>query len=453
MAGDRPPPPHPGRRRPRWRRRRAAAAEEPNAADYQALRAENARLRQEIRTLQHASTGIYYAIIDRLHIENVPVTALWNDVTKVTGTEADFLALQRLPGATEHMVLQHWPIPPPVQPFKPYKLTEDELNSSNPPADDAASNTSSHAASETKQYLWPLDIIALKEIDPTYVGRLVPACVEDTNRWWFTADLLFQQERLSWTREARLRAIHGAKQHGRRLPHTGIKHLCSNKIKLNGQDMYFDGKPCLVLVPILSTEETRSWNGTPYSAIAVIGAWEQANLETVAHNLHMTHVSSQVATETELAMATELLRTCLKAIHYAVKSAWDDRRGWPGVDREWLTETKRDRTERVVSDDVAIPNGFDRDARVLKITFRGHNGEGSGHLAPDPILLAAKAAVNFARRRDTLLLKAAAEPQEDAFSEGDYMEAEAHWEYLQSLLRPPDDLHELARRLGQPVDG
>lgn len=128
-------------------------------------------------------------------------------------------------------------------------------------------------------------------------------------------------------------------------------------------------------------EQARNWRGESYEAIALMGAWEDVNLGSVAIGIGMRNESNLVATMDEVQKATVLLCTCLKAIHYAVTKA--EAGEWPGVSTEWL--------RRETFDTVAISNGFDFSSRVRKVKFQSHIGddEVGCHVAPDPILLAA----------------------------------------------------------------
>lgn len=51
-----------------------------------------------------------------------------------------------------------------------------------------------------------------------------------------------------------------------------MKHLVLNKIRLKGQREHFDRKPEeIIIIPILTREEVKDWNGGSYSAIVVAG--------------------------------------------------------------------------------------------------------------------------------------------------------------------------------------
>ena len=84
------------------------------------------------------------------------------------------------------------------------------------------------------------------------------------------------------------------------------------------------------------------------------------------------------------------------------------------------------------------------------MTFSDHNDPNGGHPAPDPLLLAAKAARNFTSFHDQHL-KAAAEPQEEEW-EKDELQQLAFEEYLDYCRNShrPKTREDLARGLGQP---
>jgi hypothetical protein len=94
---------------------------------------------------------------------------------------------------------------------------------------------------------------------------------------------------------------------------------------------------------------------------------------------------------------------------------------------------------------------------VTKVTFVGtlERDDPTKHPAPDPILLAARAAVTFARRHN-IVLAAAAEPavleeyDDENWTELDQLAAEQYLAQRAEALRPSSDWATLARSLGQP---
>jgi hypothetical protein len=86
---------------------------------------------------------------------------------------------------------------------------------------------------------------------------------------------------------------------------------------------------------------------------------------------------------------------------------------------------------------VPIPTGLVLIApRVRKIKFVGQNDNGSGHSAPDPILLVSKAAVVFSIRHGQRLA-AGAEPHDDKWSDLDELAAEQYLEGYEALSMEP----------------
>jgi hypothetical protein len=87
-----------------------------------------------------------------------------------------------------------------------------------------------------------------------------------------------------------------------------------------------------------------------------------------------------------------------------------------------------------------------RDANGEQIEWEGRRAR--KHMAPDPLLLLARAALVFSSRHGNRFATGAEEPPEDDDWRHQY-EEERFVDYLQSTLRPPDDPIELARALGQ----
>jgi hypothetical protein len=91
--------------------------------------------------------------------------------------------------------------------------------------------------------------------------------------------------------------IHGACEmvgndirNGNRIDGTGLKHFAYNKIyPLCGQATYFNGYPCLLIIPILELEQAMNWNGQGYEAVVMIDKKidSQSNLGNVAKGVAM----------------------------------------------------------------------------------------------------------------------------------------------------------------------
>jgi len=57
---------------------------------------------------------------------------------------------------------------------------------------------------------------------------------------------------------------------------TGIKHLPQNKICLMSQAIYYDQRLCIFVIPTMTLEEAKNWDGCDYNAIVMVGAWEDS---------------------------------------------------------------------------------------------------------------------------------------------------------------------------------
>jgi hypothetical protein len=88
--------------------------------------------------------------------------------------------------------------------------------------------------------------------------------------------------------------------------------------------------------------------------------------------------------------------------------------------------------------------------RVRKVRFLGHDNQGShqGHPVPNPMILAAKAAVVWSTRSG-MRLAAGEEPQHGDWTEFDDLDAEEYIQVHARSLRPQSWEH-LAHGLGQP---
>ena len=64
-------------------------------------------------------------------------------------------------------------------------------------------------------------------------------------------------------------------QKRRRIDHVGIKHLSSNRILLAYQKLYLDSYHCVLIIPIMDTEEVKNWKGEGYNAIVLASKFKR----------------------------------------------------------------------------------------------------------------------------------------------------------------------------------
>jgi hypothetical protein len=224
------------------------------------------------------------------------------------------------------------------------------------------------------------------------------------------------------------KAIHGpALAGGKRVDHSGIKHFVTNKARIPGQDLCMDRNPCLLIVPIMTAENARDWDGGEYEAIVLMDQWKEkdgsvkVSLAEVASGTNMgKDLDGPLATMAEIETARDFLQFLLLAIFTA--------HGKPPEGAPVPTGLPTITVPLSLKPDLETP-------RVRKIKFAAHRGDMDLHPAPDPILLASKAAVVFSTRHDQPLA-AAAEPQDDdEWTDLDELEAENYLEWRQERIR------------------
>jgi hypothetical protein len=374
-------------------------------------------LREQAARLQNLMEGTYYTRI----------TELW-ETRAVGSSKSDYDFFQRPLETARNISCLHYS-GDRFSAIQPYRATiENMTNQQLLPADAASSARTSHTID--KDMLWPCSIFGTSKAGQ--VAHLLPTGPRDAITWWFIPEMLFGVPTISDPRTIEC-AIHGAKpKDGHRVQHTGVKHFVTNKARIVGQYEFMDKNPCLLIIPILTVDQVKSWNGGAYDAIVSIDSY-------VATQTEMT-LDGQVATDNEVETARQLLLRALRAIHYALGK----KRPHKNVDDGKIQ----------LYDEIQMPTRRqNQGSRVRKVSFCSHAPPQTGdtvlgHPAPDPMLLVSKAAVVYSTRHGQRLA-AGAEPQDD-WSEGDYMELEQYLEWQDYQVRPPDDLNELARRLGQP---
>jgi hypothetical protein len=357
----------------------------------------------------------------------------------------------------------------------------------------AAGSTSSPAVSSSRvefpgaDVLWPVDVFGTPKQPLMQLAHLVPHIPQKSTLYF---DVVACVLGLQDTKEGGQggpgvvvppgwdtvqKAIHGATttassaagEKEKRATHTGIKHSVPNIIRLKGQAEYFDKRPCLLIVPILTLDKAKAWKGEGYDALVLAGEirGERAGVQnallvqfsTVCIDVGMYTEGGREANREEIEQGCTLLTSFLLGMAYSLK------RRTPARDRH-LTQKQRTKLEgfraQFPADAkhvlVPVPNpNAPEPLRVRVVEFRGAaevddvTKKQQRHLAPDPLLLAVRAAINWSRRRGQPLL-AAAEPVPDVYETEYEREMEQYFESRDRDLRPPDDdLVEFARRLGQ----
>jgi hypothetical protein len=340
---------------------------------------------------------------------------------------------------------------------------------------DKPSTTSSETSSSSNNHgddtvLFPMDIFGFAPDENSFqVAHLIPNGFKAIRSYWFVVPFLFNTPSAYydndnniqvnaaddiWTSVQCSRFLNGTccghnNNETRRIDNTGVKHLNINKIGLKGQKDRYDIKPEMIIVPILTPEQMRDWQGGGYSAIVLAGYDKglmgvNPRLPPALHNTaieyetYLAFSDGETATADEVNTATHLLQTMIKAI-FMVKH-----RHCPhGIPND----------EMYFPHEIVLPMFLNpNNLHVAKTVFSNPNVAGQ-HAAPDPVLLTVKAAVNWSKRHAAgMQLAAKAEPKHEEWmdDEGHQIAAEEYEEWAQSLIRPPNNFHDLAAGLGQP---
>ena len=132
-----------------------------------------------------------------------------------------------------------------------------------------------------KNAVFPTDIFGFSTVD---LDHLIPHGKTAVLSYWFVIPFLFNTPAAQgvrgdmhnhWTRNQCSCLLNGTLNGTgiSRISGTGLKHLNLNKISLNDQANHYDCNPHIIIVPIMTIEEMRDYDGTRgYEAIVVTGA-------------------------------------------------------------------------------------------------------------------------------------------------------------------------------------
>jgi hypothetical protein len=231
---------------------------------------------------------------------------------------------------------------------------------------------------------------------------------------------------------------------------TGINHNELNKVKIAHQKEYMADRPCILLVPLMTLEQTKNWHSkSGYSSLLCIGGDIGENKEK-ASDICKRVIQTELPTCSmeELHDATNLLACFTKWLAYSLlKGECFD--GWVKPhdnEKEKLIALQKSLEEKTT---VGIPVlAALPDMRVAKVTFDATSA--NLHDPPDPFLLAVKAAVTWSWRNGQKLLPGCSVSDEDECSECARM-AEYSAHAYQEIIRPCNHL-QIALGLGLHAD-
>jgi hypothetical protein len=330
-----------------------------------------------------------------------------------------------------------------------YDLTRNAANAED--YDVAVNSSRSSGKTEDNEAIFPTDIFQNNLLPSDHLAHLVPysknhaTLYVDVAIWALGLD-----ENAGW--QTLQKAIHGATKASHRAKHTGVKHFVANRVRLSGQWDYFDEKPYVFIIPVMSEEEMREWHGTGYRAIVMTAGTNLIRACDVCVAIRMTK-EGPVASPREIEKARSLLEHVILGMAYWLKTISPKIEANLDDDPRSKLQTLRGEFTTKAGQGVTVPLAIsDQDQSQVKVrivTFSDHSSE-AGHPAPDPLLLAAKAARNWSSLHEQPL-KAAAEPRVEEWEKDElyYLAEEEFLERRRNYWRPKtrDDL---ARGLGQP---
>jgi hypothetical protein len=194
-----------------------------------------------------------------------------------------------------------------------------------------------------------------------------------------------------------------------RIPRTGFKHCSLNLIRLLGQKSFFDERPCVIIVPLMTLVQMKDWNLEDYEAIVLAGDYETTPAASAYCGIGAT--LGPLATGDEIETARESLAQVLRGLAYSLEYRQLERGEHllPKSMQQLLRSFRRN-LHVGTRHGIVIPTRVQArglEMNVRKISFQAHNpalGTRLNHRAPEPLALIVKSAINWSRRHGQQLL-------------------------------------------------
>jgi hypothetical protein len=351
---------------------------------------------------------------------------------------------------------------------RPYEVTRN--GATNPdthivPSEKARSTAWSQKDESIREKVWPTDIFG-NSVKGQEIAHLLPAGTQYHKEWMYVAAAVVGID-FHASPAALKKAVRGFKNPNTndqsRMPGTGVVHFVSNKLRMAHQAAFLDGdNPSALLIPVMKLSEAKSWNGTAYSALFVMGAPlnlmpptpdpEDYVLVRLRTDAVMEGGVVRDAKMSEIEDARTTLIEAILALRSLLAQLTDQQ--IQGLDlndkgRMDLENARKNAKKTYYNLPELIENTTDRKPLCL-VTF-GEASEEDKHPPPDPLLLAYKAANIWGSMVKGMRLLANGEKPDlsDDMSEGDYLAEMAFLEARSYYAKTPT-WEELGARLGQP---
>jgi hypothetical protein len=272
---------------------------------------------------------------------------------------------------------------------------------------------------DTENEMCPADIFGTPDLH-SEMGKLVPVTYDRASVYSDVTRCVLALE--DDAKHDIQQAIHGSHEVQRRarIPYTGIKHSLLNQIRLPGQVLFFEGQPCVVIVPIMKLERMKDWNLEGYEAIVLAGACGTTTAAQAYRGIHMFQFEA-LATPHEIEIARLSLAQAVQGLAYSLVHRRSERRedSLEPAMRQLLESFRNDLHISAPQGKIFVPmrprDGY-YNLRVGQVSFQGHEHRARTpltHPAPDPLLLLIKSAINWSMRNGQQLLVTGECPDED----------------------------------------
>ena len=299
------------------------------------------------------------------------------------------------------------------------------MQTNNVVTDDSSQSQASQSQSQSRVRTTQLDIFGCNEPTAKY-AYLIPLANHYASLWYhFVPWVLCRLEDITIntgeTKETMItpteqwnyfqKCLHGCTSNAMSEAGVGIKHFPTNRIRVSGQanlERWF----CFLIIPILSVDEVKNWNGTGYSAIVLAGEYEcDDNYRYLAADVYRSsnaHNGMLVfADEGDCNKACSLLQTMILCVCKSSRDTLTKQFREDMLDKEYYQGTTKVTPTYMKSDAVTVPvpmcMAWDSKIRVRKISFSPSNLINENP-APDPVLLLGNAASSWLKRQGLFIL-------------------------------------------------
>ncbi|KAG7363915.1 hypothetical protein IV203_037117 [Nitzschia inconspicua] len=329
------------------------------------------------------------------------------------------------------------------------------------------SRTSQHSQNDKtlRNMVWPTDIFGNTPNRFQQISHLLPA--GQTHKEWTHIAASVVGSDKDGAPDVWKKAVRGyidTEKSTKRASGSGVVHFVSNKVRMSNQAVFFYGDtPNAILIPTMSLESAKTWKGEAYGAIFAVGLpTEMGNNEgsgvlTLYVNAGLTSNEAMNNDGLRDASATEI-ETARTTLTHAVLAVRDYLRSIDAEDRMDKFDIQNNRDEvrqshvHANASQCLLPelDTEEKHRKPLCLVQFGSVGDEGKHPAPDPLLLAYKAAAIWGMTTGRrLLANGEFQDPSDNISEGDYL-AELAFLEARSGFKRPKTWEDLAIGLGQP---